>query len=109
MDEMFSLYLKASESKRFLFVGSKSKCTRFTLYFDLSKPGDGLKMLTPRLYGIDTSVSHRGNHFFILRRSSECWNSELLACPINDINATSILIPHKERYLFLSEINSNFI
>lgn len=109
MDEMFSLDLKASESKRFLFVGSESKCTRFALYFDLSKPEDGLKILTPRLYGVDTSVSHRGYHFFILRRSSECWNSEILACPLDDISATTILIPHKERYLFLSRIYSSIL
>uniref|UniRef100_A0A7N0UH58 Peptidase S9A N-terminal domain-containing protein n=1 Tax=Kalanchoe fedtschenkoi TaxID=63787 RepID=A0A7N0UH58_KALFE len=95
-DDMFSLDLKASESKKFLFVGSESKCTRFTFYFDVSNPEGGLKILTPRLYGIDTSVSHRGNHFFIIRRSSECWNSEVLACPLDDITATTVLIPHKE-------------
>ncbi|CAM8932749.1 unnamed protein product [Rhodiola kirilowii] len=95
-DDMFSLDITASESKKFLFVGSESKCTRFTMYFDVSRPGDGLKILTPRIYGIDTSVSHRGNHFFIIRRSSECWNSEILACPVDDISATTVLIPHKE-------------
>lgn len=96
MDDTFSLDLTASESKKFLFVGSESKCTRFILYFDVSKPGDGLKILTPRIDGIDSSVSHRGNHFFIIRRSSECWNSEVLACPLNDKSATTVLIPHKE-------------
>ena len=64
-DDMFSLDLQASESKRYLFVGSRSKNTRFLFYLDVSKQEDGLVASTPRLGGIDTSVSHRGDHFFL--------------------------------------------
>ncbi|KAG5521350.1 hypothetical protein RHGRI_033792 [Rhododendron griersonianum] len=95
-DDMFSIELEASESKEFLFVASGSKVTRFVFFFDISKPEKGLMPLTPRLDGIDTSVSHRGNHFFILRRSDECFNSELLACPLDNISATTVLLPHRE-------------
>lgn len=96
-DDMFSLDLHASESKRFLFVASESKNTRFVFYLDVSKPNDGLTVLTPRVSDIDTSVSHRGNHFFIKRRSPECFNSEILACPLDNISATTVLLPHRER------------
>ncbi|XP_021886953.1 uncharacterized protein LOC110806413 isoform X2 [Carica papaya] len=95
-DDMFSLDLEASESEKFLFVGSGSKITRFVFYLDVSKPDEGLRVLTPRIDGIDTAVSHRGNHFFIERRSDEFFNSELLACPIDNISATTILIPHRK-------------
>ncbi|KAJ0770425.1 putative oligopeptidase B [Helianthus annuus] len=95
-DDMFSLDLEASESKKYLFVGSESKTTRCIFYLDISKPEKGLMVLTPRLEGIDTSVSHRGNHFFIKRRSNEAYNSELVACPLNDVNATTMLLPHRE-------------
>nr|XP_043610054.1 protease 2-like [Erigeron canadensis] len=95
-DDMFSLDLVASESKKYLFVGSESKTTRSIFYLDISKPGKGLLVLTPRSEGIDTSVSHRGNHFFIKRRSDEAFNSELLACPLDDVNATTLLLPHRE-------------
>ncbi|CAI9097067.1 OLC1v1033369C3 [Oldenlandia corymbosa var. corymbosa] len=94
-DDMFSLDLEASESKKFLFVASESKITRFVFYLDTSKPEIGLTNLTPRVVGIDTSVSHRGNHFFIKRRSDECFNSELLACPIDDASATTVILPHR--------------
>ena len=96
-DDMFSVDVEVSESKNFLFVGSKSKTTRFILYFDISKPGNGLMPLTPRVDGIDTSVSHRGSHFFIRRRSDEFFNSKLLACPLDNVAATTVLIPHRER------------
>ncbi|XP_062159653.1 uncharacterized protein LOC133866997 [Alnus glutinosa] len=95
-DETFSLDLQASESKRFLFVASESKNTRFNFCLDVSKPEDGLKVLTPRLDGIDTSVSHRGDHFFIRRRSDECFNSEIVACPLDNTSATTVLLPHRE-------------
>ncbi|KAL4592988.1 hypothetical protein LXL04_005997 [Taraxacum kok-saghyz] len=95
-DDMFSLDLEASESKKYLFVGSESKTTRSIFYFDISNPENNLKVLTPRTEGIDTSVSHRGNHFFIKRRSDEAFNSELLACPLDNVNATTVVIPHRE-------------
>ena len=96
-DDTFSLDLQASESKKFLFVASESKNTRFNFYLDVSNPEAGLKVLTPRVDGIDTSVSHRGNHFFIQRRSDEFFNSELLACPLDNTNATTLLLPHRQR------------
>ncbi|GFQ03176.1 protease 2 [Phtheirospermum japonicum] len=94
-DDMFSLDLVASESKKFLFVESESKTTRFVFYLDISKPENGLIVLAPRLDGTDTSASHRGNHFFIKRRSDECFNSEILACPLDNISATTVLLPHR--------------
>ncbi|KAM3320589.1 protease 2-like isoform X2 [Capsicum chacoense] len=94
-DETFSLDLQASESKKYLFIASESKITRFVFYLDTSKPENGLLVLTSRITGIDTSTSHRGNHFFIKRRSDECFNSELLVCPVENISATTILLPHR--------------
>lgn len=95
-DEMFSLYLYASESKQYLFVASESKNTRFIFYLDISKQEAGLLTLTPRVYGIDTSASHRGNHFYIKRRSEEFYNSELVACPVDNVSETIVLLPHRE-------------
>ncbi|XP_068639759.1 uncharacterized protein [Aristolochia californica] len=95
-DDMFSLYLQISESKEYLFVVSESKKTQSVFYMDIAKQDDKLTVLTPRVYGIDTSVSHRGNHFFIKRRSDEYYNSELLVCPRDNISATTVLLPHRE-------------
>ena len=96
-DDTFSLDLQASESKMFLFVASESKNTSFNFYLDVSKPEDGLQVLTPRVDGINTSVSHRGNHFFIKRRTNEFFNSEVIACPLDNTSETTLLLPHRER------------
>ncbi|XP_020079771.1 uncharacterized protein LOC109703535 [Ananas comosus] len=95
-DDMFSLDLQASESKQYLFVESESKNTRFIFYLNILKQESGLMTLTARVDGVDTSASHRGNHFFIKRRSEEFYNSELVACPLDDVTATTVLLPHRE-------------
>ncbi|KAL6187283.1 hypothetical protein ACLB2K_038683 [Fragaria x ananassa] len=95
-DDMFSIELQASESKRFLFVASESKTTRFNFYLDALRPEGGLVVQTPRQDGIDTSVSHRGNHFFMKRRSDQFFNSEVIACPVENTSETTVLIPHRE-------------
>ncbi|KAJ6420347.1 hypothetical protein OIU84_030293 [Salix udensis] len=96
-DDTFSIDLQKSESHEFLFVGSENKITRFIFFIDASKPEDGLKVLTPHVAGIASWAKHRGNHFFIIRRSEEFFNSELLACPVDDVSVTMPLIPHRDR------------
>jgi oligopeptidase B len=93
----FLLIFKLLRARSFCSCASESRTTRFNFYLDVSKPEDGLKVLTPRVDGIDTSVSHRGNHFFIQRRSDEFFNSEVVACPLHDTSATTLLLPHRER------------
>ncbi|XP_030951878.1 uncharacterized protein LOC115975293 isoform X1 [Quercus lobata] len=100
-DDKFSLNVRASESKKFLFVTSVSKTTSFNFYLDVSKHDVSkheyrLEVLTPREDGIDTYVSHRGNHFFIVRRTDEYFNSEVVACLL-DKTAETIVLPHRER------------
>ncbi|XP_021750641.1 uncharacterized protein LOC110716329 isoform X2 [Chenopodium quinoa] len=95
-DEKFSLGINISESEKFLFVASGSKTTSFVFYLDTSKPEDGLKVLTPRTEGVSTYVGHRGDHFFIRRRTDACFNSELLACPLENLSAMTVLLPHRE-------------
>ncbi|XP_022139115.1 uncharacterized protein LOC111010104 [Momordica charantia] len=95
-DDTFSLDLDASESKKYLFLGSESKFTRFNFYLDVSKPEDGLVVLTPRVDGVDTFASHRGNHFYIRRRSDDIFNSEVVACPLDNTSATTVILPHRE-------------
>ncbi|XP_062229939.1 uncharacterized protein LOC133927464 isoform X3 [Phragmites australis] len=95
-DDTFSLGLQASESKQYLFVESGSKNTSFIYCLDTSKQNKDLVVLTPRVYGIDTTASHRGNHFFIKRRSDKIYNSELVACPLDNVAETTVLLPHRE-------------
>ncbi|KAM0826496.1 hypothetical protein ACQ4PT_068841 [Festuca glaucescens] len=95
-DDTFSLVLQASESKQYLFVESGSKNTSYIFYLDIPNQSKELVVLTPRVDGIDTTASHRGNHFYIKRRSDEFYNSELVACPLHNVAETTVLLPHRE-------------
>lgn len=95
MDEEFYLDLYAAESKEYLFVCSGSKTTQFVLYLSVDDTLQELKLLTPRITGTDTLVSHRGGHFFIQRRSEDLYNSELLVCPVESVSTTTVLLPHR--------------
>ncbi|KAH9746854.1 prolyl oligopeptidase family protein [Citrus sinensis] len=94
-EDLFDLTLEASESKKFLFVKSKTKVTGFVYYFDVSRP-ETLWFLPPWHLGIDMFVSHRGNQFFI-RRSDGGFHSDVLTCPVDNTFETTVLIPHRER------------
>ncbi|CAB4265420.1 unnamed protein product [Prunus armeniaca] len=68
-DDMFSLDLQPSESQKFLFVGSKSKITRFSFYLDIAKLEDGLVVLTPRINGINTfDIQLFSDHLVVYER-----------------------------------------
>lgn len=94
-EDLFDLTLEASESKKFLFVKSKTGVTGFVYYFDVSRP-ETLWFLPPWHLGIDMFVSHRGNQFFI-RRSDGGFHSDVLTCPVDNTFETTVLIPHRER------------
>ncbi|KNA05538.1 hypothetical protein SOVF_189420 [Spinacia oleracea] len=99
-DEKFNVGLDKSGSGSFLFVASGSKTTRFVFYLDASKLEEGLKVLTPRTEGVASYASHRGSHFFIRQRTDECFNSELLAYPLENLSASTVILPHRERQGF---------
>ncbi|XP_024534049.1 uncharacterized protein LOC9637936 [Selaginella moellendorffii] len=94
-DETCFLDMGSSESKEYTFVHSGTKTTSFVLYLENKSPVKELKYLTPRVEGVDTSASHRGEHFFITKRTDDTYNSELYVCPVNDVSSTTLVLPHR--------------
>ncbi|KAJ6846097.1 uncharacterized protein M6B38_278640 [Iris pallida] len=95
-DDMFSLDIYISESKKYIFVKSESPNTNSIFYLDILKPEAGLKTLARRLYGINSKASQRGHHFFLTRTSEKSYYSELVACPVENISDVTVLLPHKK-------------
>lgn len=101
------LDLGSSESDKYLLVTSASKITQFVLFLDKKNPDGELEYLSPRVDGVDISVAHARNHFFITRRSEETYNSELLVSPIEDRSAPVVLLPHRPRYICPKNFEQN--
>ncbi|KAL2629641.1 hypothetical protein R1flu_014327 [Riccia fluitans] len=89
------LDIGSSNSDKYLLVASGSKITQFVLFLDKSTPQGELEYVMPRVNGVDISAAHARDHFFITKRSEEFYNSELLVCPVNDLSAQVVLLPHR--------------
>jgi oligopeptidase B len=65
-DETFSVSIDASRSKKYIFVVSNSTLTNEVRYLDASRPLDAFTVFQPRIRGLDYSVDHYGDKFYVL-------------------------------------------
>ncbi|CAM6106101.1 unnamed protein product [Calypogeia fissa] len=89
------LEITETDSESYFLVYSGSKVTQFVLFLDKRNPDGDLKPLTGRVDGVDFTAAHRGDDFFIIKRSAEFYNSELLVAPVDNPSATITLLPHR--------------
>ena len=60
---------------------------------EANDPEGEWRVVTPRQPDVETEVSHRGDHLFILLRDAARPNSELLVAPVSDPSATRVRRP----------------
>eukprot|EP00850_Spirogloea_muscicola_P003951 SM000016S01939 [mRNA] locus=s16:762582:774087:- [translate_table: standard] len=94
-DESFYLSLSRSESGDYLFLAAGSAVTSHEFSIPTTSPQGEWTAITPRVQDVEASVTHRGDHFFIIRRTEENYNSELLVCPVSNFGELSVLLPHR--------------
>ncbi|CAI5479093.1 unnamed protein product [Closterium sp. Yama58-4] len=81
-DEAFDVGVHRTSSDRFIIVTCGSAVTSFLLAIDVQRPLDPPWQLVPRVHNVEVYGDHSGAHFFLLRRSDQMRNSELLALPL---------------------------
>eukprot|EP00850_Spirogloea_muscicola_P019792 SM000199S05419 [mRNA] locus=s199:71818:86485:+ [translate_table: standard] len=94
-DESFYLSLSRSESGDYLFLSAGSAVTSHEFSIPTTSPQVEWTAITPRVQDVEASVTHRGDHFFIIRRTEENYNSELLVCPVSNFGELIVLLPHR--------------
>eukprot|EP00850_Spirogloea_muscicola_P022742 SM000309S11877 [mRNA] locus=s309:95302:110274:- [translate_table: standard] len=94
-DESFYLSLSRSESGDYLFLSAGSAVTSHEFSIPTTSPQAEWTAITPKVQDVEASVTHRGDHFFIIRRTEENYNSELLVCPVSNFGELSVLLPHR--------------
>ncbi|CAI5464153.1 unnamed protein product [Closterium sp. Yama58-4] len=82
-DEAFDVGVHRASSDRFIIVTCASAVTSFLLAIDVQRPFDPPKQLVPRVHNVEVYGDHSGSHFFLLCRSDQMRNSELLALPVS--------------------------
>lgn len=81
-DEVFGASFGKSDSGDYLIVGSSSSETSEFYYLDLKVPNATLTLVEKRTPGVEYSVDHHGNHFYIVTNKDKAINFKLMKTPI---------------------------
>ncbi len=88
-DETFGCYVYKSKSNQYLFIGSYQTLSTEIRFLDASNPNGNWTIIQPRERGLEYSVSHYENSFFIRTN----WNAKNYK-----LMKTSVSLPTKENW-----------
>ena len=80
-DGRFSLGLRKTRSRRYIFIDLSSPLTSEVRYLEADSPRDEFRIMLPRRQGVEYDASHHGEYFYI-RTNDQAKNFRLLSCPI---------------------------
>ena len=100
-DETFSTFVYRSKSKKYLFIGSESTMTSEYQILEATNPEGEFKLFQKRTRGLEYSVSHYNDHFYIVTNKDDATNFKLMITSENETtkDAWKDLIPHREDVL----------
>lgn len=110
-DETFSAYVTKTKSNKYLLIGSSSTMADEYRFLDANNPTGEFKIIQPRERGLEYSVSHFGDYFFI-RTNLQSKNFKLAKTPIKKTTKENWIdvIPHAEdAYIENFEIFKEFL
>ncbi|MDX9697384.1 MAG: S9 family peptidase, partial [Bacteroidales bacterium] len=110
-DETFSAYVTKTKSNKYLLIGSSSTMADEYRFLDATNPTGEFKIIQPRERGLEYSVSHFGDYFFI-RTNLQAKNFKLAKTPIKKTTKENWVdvIPHAEdAYIENFEIFRDFL
>jgi len=99
-DETFSCGVGKTKSEAFLVIGTSTTVSTEWHYLDASTPDGEWKVIQPRERDLEYSVSHYGDHFYIVT-NRDAKNFKLVKTPVN---ATTYgnwedVLPHRDDVL----------
>ena len=99
-DETFSCGVGKTKSEAFLVIGTSTTVSTEWHYLDASTPDGEWKVIQPRERDLEYSVSHYGDHFYIVT-NRDAKNFKLVKTPVN---ATTYgnwedVVPHRDDVL----------
>jgi len=96
-DETFSVGVEKTRSDRFIFITSAQTMSSEYRYLDADHPEAEPAILQPRARGLEYSVDHLGDSFYI-RTNLEAENFRLMAAPVESPGVASWgeVVPHRD-------------
>lgn len=100
-DETFSVFIYKTKSEKYLIIGSGSTLTSEYRFLDANNPGDQFKIIQPRTRGLEYSVEHFGDDFYI-RTNLDALNFKLVKTPVSATEKENWqeVISHREDVYF---------
>jgi len=101
LDDTFNVSVYKTKSRQFIIIASYSTLTNEFQILDADKPNSEFKLFQPRIRGLEYSISHFDNHFYILTNLDNATNFKLMKANINqtDIEFWEEVIPHRNHVM----------
>src|SRR5574343_449984 len=80
-DDTFSTFVYKEKSKKYLVIGSSSTVTSEYQMLDAKNPNGEFKIFQKRTRGLEYSISHYGDSFYIVTNKDKATNFKLMKTP----------------------------
>lgn len=111
-DDTFNVSVGKEKSKKYIVIGSESTMTTEYRILPSDTPDGEFKVFQPRVRGLEYSISHFGDSFYILTNKDKATNFKLMKTPENATEKKhwKEVIAHREEVLIEDiEIFSNYL
>jgi len=100
-DETFNTFIYKTKSKKFIVIGASSTLTTEYRFLETTNPDGEFKIFSKRKRGLEYSIAHYGNEFFVLTNKDKAFNFKLMKCSENatESNNWQEFIQHREEVL----------
>ncbi|MBF9253983.1 S9 family peptidase [Pontibacter sp. 172403-2] len=82
-DETFSTFVYKTKSDKYLIIGSNSTMANEYRFLDADNPNGTFKVIQPRERGLEYSVDHFGDKFYIVTNKDGATNFKLMQTPVS--------------------------
>jgi len=111
-DDTFNLSILKTKSHKYVVITSNSTLTSEMQILDASKPNEAFKIFQPRVRGLEYSISHYNDSFYILTNKDKATNFKVMKTPENATSKENWkdLISHRKDVLVEGiEIFKNYL
>lgn len=100
-DETFNTYVYKSKSREYIIIGSHSTLTTEYRFLDADKPEGEFTVFQPRQRGLEYSISHFEDYFYVVTNKDKATNFKLMRTPVDNtgMNNWVDVIPHRKDFL----------
>lgn len=111
-DETFSTFVYKTKSEDYIIIGSASTLAQEYRFLDADNPSGTFKVIQPRERGLEYSVDHFGDSFYIRTNKDDATNFKLMKTPVGKTTKENWVgvIPHRDdTYLEGTEIFKDYL